>query len=66
MKYRREIDGLGERSGLVRIRPDRVFCDTWIKDSCVATLDGEVLYYDDDHLSNAGARHLVKLIAAKL
>ncbi|KAK6021127.1 hypothetical protein OSTOST_13211 [Ostertagia ostertagi] len=53
------LDGLGERSNLIRIRPDRVLCDSFVKDRCVAHLEDHPLYFDDDHLSNAGARMVV-------
>ena len=39
---------------IVRVRPDRIFCDTELG-RCANSLDGESLYYDDDHLSDAGA-----------
>ena len=53
------LDGIGEHPNLVRIRPERIFCDTYVKSRCVAQLNGVPLYFDDDHLSNAGARLIV-------
>ncbi len=44
---------------LVRIRPETVFCDTDVPGRCVTHRNGVPLYYDDDHLSDAGARLLV-------
>lgn len=43
---------------LVRIRPDIVFCNSYIENRCVASLNRKSLYYDDDHLSNEGAKIL--------
>ena len=37
-------------------------CDSFVSGRCVGTLNGEALYYDDDHLSNAGAKLIVKEI----
>ena len=40
---------------IIYIRADKVFCEDIIKDNCVAQINGVPLYYDDDHLSDAGA-----------
>ena len=50
------LDGIGEHPNLIRIRPDRILCDTLVKDRCVVERNGVRLYYDDNHLSNVGAR----------
>lgn len=47
MMYRREIDGLRA----VFIVPDKD-----IEHRCIVQKNGDLLYGDDDHLSNAGAR----------
>jgi hypothetical protein len=60
------LDSVGEHPNLVRIRPDEVLCDTFVKDRCVAQLGGRSLYYDDDHYSNDGARLIVARILAGL
>lgn len=52
------FDSLGEHPNLVRVRPDQVFCDTTPGGRCHTVKGTEILYYDDDHLSNAGARLL--------
>jgi peptidoglycan/LPS O-acetylase OafA/YrhL len=49
-------------SPLIRIRPDAILCDTVVPDRCIAHQDGVPLYYDDDHLSDAGARLVVAAI----
>jgi peptidoglycan/LPS O-acetylase OafA/YrhL len=40
---------------ITRIRPDKVLCDTFIKDRCAAQLGSTMLYDDDDHLSFEGS-----------
>jgi peptidoglycan/LPS O-acetylase OafA/YrhL len=61
------FDALGQRTGLTRIRPDRRLCNQHLAGRCLAQRDGTMLYIDDDHLSQAGARGLVQdiLKAAK-
>jgi len=46
--------------------PDRIFCDTFIKDRCAAQFGTVPFYYDDDHLSDAGARFVVRDIMRTL
>lgn len=48
------LDGL-EVPGLRRVYPAEFFCDTFEQGACVQAIDGEIFYYDDDHLSVAGA-----------
>ncbi len=60
------LDTIGEHENLVRIRPEKILCDTFAKNRCVAVLGGAPLYYDDDHLSNAGARLIVAEIMKHL
>ncbi|MBS0181750.1 MAG: acyltransferase [Nitrospira sp.] len=52
------FDSIGEHPNLIRIRPDLIFCNTYIEASCVAHVNGNSLYRDEFHLSNLGA-HLV-------
>jgi peptidoglycan/LPS O-acetylase OafA/YrhL len=56
------LDLIGEHKNLLRIMPDKILCDTFVKDRCVAQLNGVPLYHDDNHLSNAGARLVVNEI----
>ncbi|MGH6618976.1 MAG: SGNH hydrolase domain-containing protein, partial [Alphaproteobacteria bacterium] len=60
------LDALGDHPNIVRVRPDRILCDTFIKGRCAAHLDGVPLYYDSQHLTNAGARFIADAIAKKL
>ena len=57
------LDSIGEPPNLVRIKPESLLCDTYVKGSCVVQLNGAPLYSDDNHLSSAGARLIVGEIA---
>ena len=46
------LDQITERSGALQIRPYEMLCDAEL---CRTYRDGAALYYDDDHLSSAGA-----------
>lgn len=48
------------------IRPDEIFCNEFIIDRCVAQYKGIPFYFDDDHLSDHGARLLVDRIVSEL
>lgn len=58
-RVRDSFDRLGEHRNLIRIEPDEILCNTFVKDGCVVELDGVRLYVDENHLSNAGARLIV-------
>ncbi len=48
---------------LFRVRPADFFCNSFIKDRCINSVSAErVLYFDDDHLSDAGADLVVPAI----
>ena len=51
---------IGARKNLFRVYPIGILCDTYVQGRCVSELNGESLYYDDDHLSNEGAKLVVK------
>jgi ribosomal protein S17E len=57
------FDSFGENKNLVRIFPTKIFCD---ENRCASSLQGVPLYYDDDHLSNEGAKLVVKEIMKNL
>lgn len=62
------FDDLGDSPNLHRIYPADFLCNgAFGSGRCGAVLNGAPLYYDDDHLSNAGAGllavHIVKAIA---
>jgi hypothetical protein len=48
---------------LFRVRPADFFCNSFIKDRCINSVSAErVFYFDDDHLSDAGATLVVPAI----
>ena len=53
------LDAIGATSGIARVRPEDIFCNTFIPGRCASHLDEVPLYFDDNHLTNAGARLLV-------
>ena len=56
------LNSVGMHENLVRIQPEKVLCNTSFKGRCIAVSNGVPLYYDDDHLSNAGAELLTNEI----
>lgn len=45
---------------LFRVKPGDVFCSTFIKERCINSVNADrVFYFDDDHLSDAGAALVV-------
>ena len=62
----RILDSIGEHTNLIRVRPDQLFCGTYVKNRCITHLEGVPLYFDDDHLSNAGARLVSREIVRRM
>lgn len=60
------LDAIPDQENLIRVYPDQVLCDTFVKDRCVFELNGEALYFDDNHLANPGALMVVKEILNQL
>jgi len=61
------LDAISPGNGkIIRIYPDRIFCNTQIGGRCAAHLNGEPLYYDDDHISELAAGLVVKKIMESL
>jgi len=55
-----------QSSNIYRIYPHKFFCDTVIKDRCVANDNENIFYYDDDHLSILGANFVINEIIKKI
>jgi hypothetical protein len=53
------FDSFASRKNLIRVKPSEVFCDTFVKHRCVAQHNNVPFYYDDDHLSDVGAKLIV-------
>jgi peptidoglycan/LPS O-acetylase OafA/YrhL len=60
------LNAFGSRDNLTRVRPEEIFCNTYVQGRCVAQVNAIPLYYDDDHLSNAGSAMVVEEIMASL
>lgn len=50
------LDSIDGGDNLIRIRPEALLCNTLVKDRCVAHINGEALYFDNNHLNNFGAK----------
>lgn len=55
-----------QRKNFIPIKPEAIFCNSFREDRCVAQFRSIPFYYDDDHLSNRGARLLVNKIMSKM
>jgi len=53
------LDSIPNNVNLIRLRPDKILCNSFIVDRCITQIDSKILYQDDDHLSNAGAKLIV-------
>lgn len=60
------LDSIKGDTNLIRIRPERILCNTYVKDRCVSHINGETLYFDDNHLSNKGAELVLREVLLKL
>ena len=60
------LDDIGSHPNLIRIKPENIFCNTFITNRCLGHISNSPLYYDDDHLSNEGAKLVVKEIMKSL
>ncbi|WP_255578454.1 acyltransferase family protein [Deinococcus sp. KSM4-11] len=52
--------------GLRRVRPADLLCQADGGQTCVSSLGGQIMYYDDDHLTLHGAARLSHMILAQL
>ena len=51
---------------LIKIYPDKVFCNNEIKGKCLSNSKNEAYFVDDTHLSKSGGRLIGKKILEKL
>ncbi len=42
-----------------RSHPAPIFCDSFVRGRCAVQADGQLFYYDDNHLASAGARLVI-------
>jgi hypothetical protein len=50
------LDSLGDHRNLIRIKPENFLCNTYVENRCITHINGTPLYFDNNHLSNAGAQ----------
>ena len=55
-----------QSDNILRVYPDKLFCNTLIKNRCITHDDKDIFYTDDDHLSIRGAEMLNNLIMEKI
>ncbi len=60
------LDALARQYELLTIHPDEVFCDSFVENRCVVQLNGDPLYFDDDHLNSIGTTMLAEHIVGSL
>jgi hypothetical protein len=54
------LDSINGGKNIIRIRPDKIMCDTFVKERCVSHVNGAALYFDSNHLSNLGAKIILE------
>jgi hypothetical protein len=57
-----QLDSLHDSRNLLRIRPEALFCNTFVADRCLAEVGNKPLYFDDNHLNSIGGEMLSKAI----
>ena len=60
------LDEIGSNENLYRIVPEKILCDSSLSERCVTHMDSTILYRDDDHLSDAGAKLVIEQVIKKL
>ncbi|MGK0173258.1 MAG: hypothetical protein ACI9W2_005005, partial [Gammaproteobacteria bacterium] len=60
------LDAVGTHANLTRIHPAQHFCNTFVPERCVAEHHGVPLYFDNHHLSVAGARFIAEEIVTRI
>ncbi len=56
------LDAVPDHPGLLRVRPETLFCDSAIAGRCMAEFDGLPAYVDDHHPSSVAAGRIADLI----
>ncbi|MFK8029521.1 MAG: acyltransferase family protein [Gammaproteobacteria bacterium] len=60
------LDGVEEHPNLVRVFPEKLFCNSFLMGRCIVQTDDGILYSDDDHLSNVGSELVITEIIKHL
>ena len=53
------LDSIPESENYIRILPHKIYCNNFIPNRYITQLESKVLYYDDNHLTNEGAKLIV-------
>lgn len=53
------FDSLREDEKLIKVKPEKLFCNNIYSGRCAAQQNGNPLYYDNNHLSEFGAKMLI-------
>ena len=61
-----EILDYVQNSNIYRVYPHKFFCNTSVKDRCVANDKENIFYHDDDHLSVQGSKYVIDAIIRKI
>ena len=67
--YSKEVNNLFNQlidTKIVRINPEKIFCNNFFLNSCTSSFNGVFYYYDDDHLTRDGAKLVVDEILINL
>ena len=56
------FDDIPDADNFHRIHAGKLLCDLQVSGRCMTQLDGKLLYFDDDHLTNAGAKLITHAI----
>lgn len=60
------LDKVGKYPNLFRVYPENIFCNDDLEHRCIVQKNDNILYRDDDHLSNAGSMLVIKEIMSHL
>lgn len=60
------LDAAGEFPNLVRVYPETTFCANDVEQRCIVQKNEDLLYGDDDHLTNAGAMLVINEVIRHL
>ena len=60
------LDGIRPDDKLIRILPEKLFCDNDLPGRCITQKDGVLFYRDDNHLTDEGARILLERVISRL
>ena len=61
-----EIYDIVNGNNVYKVYPDKLLCDIFIKNRCVANSEDTIYYYDDDHPSKKGAKMINDLIMKEI